>query len=127
MYDGNRVVKMTIKKNIPASVCVADLDCSVCYRRQPAFCVICKRSGYCGKASPLDAPALSVLPPARFVAKGSHNALDSATHSAPAAYAALAENAPAPAPAAPDSSSAILSVTLLVYVDEKSAVDFVPA
>ena len=40
LFDGNWVAKVSLTKDIPASVRVAGFDCRVWYRRQPAFCAI---------------------------------------------------------------------------------------
>ena len=56
LHDGNRVVKVSLTKDVPASVRVAGYDCRVWYRRQPAFCTICKKSGHRSKSCPLDGP-----------------------------------------------------------------------
>ena len=54
LQDGNRVVKMTIANDIPGLVQLAGFDCRVWYRRQPAFCPVCKKSGHRGKSCPLN-------------------------------------------------------------------------
>ena len=54
LFDGNWVAKVSLTKDIPASVRVAGFDCRVWYRRQPAFCAICKKSGHRSRSCPLD-------------------------------------------------------------------------
>ena len=54
LFDGNRVVKMTLTQDVPSSVHVSGYDCRVWYRCQPAFCSVCKKSGHRGKACPLN-------------------------------------------------------------------------
>ena len=43
LHDGNRLIKVTLIKDIPASLHVAGFDCPVWYRRHPAFCSVCKK------------------------------------------------------------------------------------
>ena len=52
LYDGNRVIRMSITKDIPGSVRVAGFDCRVWYRRQPAFRAICRKTRHRGKPCP---------------------------------------------------------------------------
>ena len=54
LFDGNRVVKMTLTKDIPGSVRIAGFECRIWYRHQPAYCVICEKLGHRGKSCPLD-------------------------------------------------------------------------
>ena len=98
LRDGTRVVKMTLTKDVPPVVRVAGFDCRVWYRRQPAYCTICKKSGHRGKGCPLDGLCRRCERPGH-VAKECRNAWASrSTVRRPAAPAA-----PAPA-AAPDAA-----------------------
>ncbi|KAL9988054.1 hypothetical protein ACROYT_G002452 [Oculina patagonica] len=54
LQDGNRVVKLSLTKDVPAMITIAGFECRVWYRRQPAFCVICKKLGHRTKACPMD-------------------------------------------------------------------------
>jgi len=54
IFDGNRVIKITMTKDVPGIVSVAGLECRVWYRRQPAFCAICKKLGHRSKSCPLN-------------------------------------------------------------------------
>ena len=101
LFDGNRLVKMTMTKDIPASVRVAGYDCCVWYRRQPAFCVICKKMGHCGKSCPLDGLCRCCRQPGH-IARECRNAW-SAARAASAAPSSLAASSapPSAAPALP--------------------------
>ena len=94
LLNGNRVVKMSITKDIPGSVRVAGFDCRVWYRRQPAFCTICKKSGHRGKSCPLSGLCRRCRQPGHH-ARECRNAWGSS-------------NAPVP-PVVPMSSSAVAS------------------
>lgn len=54
LLDGNRVIKVSLTKDVPAMVTIAGFECRVWYRRQPAFCVICEKLGHRTKACPMD-------------------------------------------------------------------------
>ena len=54
IFDGNRVIKITLTKDVPGIVSVASFECRVWYRRQPAFCAICKKLGHRSKSCPLN-------------------------------------------------------------------------
>ena len=43
--DGNRVVGIVLKQDVPYFVRIADCNCRVWYARQPVQCVICRESG----------------------------------------------------------------------------------
>ena len=51
--DGNRVIRITLTKDVPGSVSISGYECRVWYRRQPASCAICKKVGHRSKSCPL--------------------------------------------------------------------------
>ena len=51
--DGNRVIRITLTKDVPGSVSISGFECRVWYRRQPASCAICKKVGHRSKSCPL--------------------------------------------------------------------------
>ena len=53
LHDGNRVVRMSLSKDIPSAVYVAGFDCRVWYARQPPQCSICNKSGHRNRDCPL--------------------------------------------------------------------------
>lgn len=42
---GTRMVTMSVLKPIPTELQIANFLCSVCYKGQPPFCLVCKASG----------------------------------------------------------------------------------
>ena len=54
LFDGSRVVKMSLSKDIPPVIRLAGFDCRVWYRRQPLWCPICSAPGHRGKECPLN-------------------------------------------------------------------------
>ena len=54
LRDGNRQLRITLTKDIPGDVRIASFDCRVWYRRQPPYCMICRKIGHRSKACPLD-------------------------------------------------------------------------
>ena len=153
LFDGNRLVKMSLTKDVPSSVRVAGYDCRVWYRRQPASCSICKKVGHRGKSCPLDGLCRRCRQPGH-VARECGNAWGASAAASPssvrAASAATASSAGAPStgfppvsvaapadilpsvavPATPLSQSC-LSVLLpsvaLAPEEEESDMEFVPA
>ena len=89
VFDGNRLVKMTLTKDIPASVRVAGFDCRVWYRHQPAFSSFFKKFGHRGKSCLLDGLSRRCRQPGH-VARECRNAWGTsrATAAAPAISAA---------------------------------------
>ena len=59
LFDGSRVVKMSLGKDIPPVLRVAGFECRIWYRRQPQWCPICRGQGVPSEWR------LSSLPPAR--------------------------------------------------------------
>ena len=53
IHDGNRVIRITLTKDVPGSVSISGYECRVWYRRQPASCAICKKVGHRSKSCPL--------------------------------------------------------------------------
>ena len=152
LFDGNRLVKMTLTKDIPSSVRVAGYDCRVWYRRQPASCSICKKLGHRGKSCPLDGLCRRCRQPGH-VARECCNAWGTSrvgsaaasSSSVPASSAATASSAgsssadvppvsvavPAvvpPSVAMPASpSSVLLPSAALAPEEEESDLEFLPA
>ena len=96
LRDGNRAVRISLSKDIPGVVTIAGFECRVWYRRQPAFCEICKKLGHRSRACPLDGLCRRCHQPGHH-ARSCRNAWAAPR---PAAPAAPAPAAPAP-PAAP--------------------------
>ena len=44
--DGNRVVRIILKQDVPSFVRIADCNCRVWYNRQPVQCAICRETGH---------------------------------------------------------------------------------
>ena len=63
LRDGNRAVRISLSKDIPGVVSIAGFECRVWYRRQPAFCEICKKLGHRSRACPLDGLCRRCLQP----------------------------------------------------------------
>ena len=93
--DGNRTVQMTISKDVPGLVTIAGFECRVWYRRQPAFCAICRKLGHRSKACPLDGLC-------RRCRRPGHHARDCVSAWAPAADAVPDAPRPRPAEASAD-------------------------
>ena len=89
LRDGNRAVRISLSKDIPG------FECRVWYRRQPAFCEICKKLGHRSRACPLDGLCRRCHQPGHH-ARSCRNAWAAPRPAAPAA--------PAP-PAAPVAST----------------------
>lgn len=54
LRDGNRTIRMTITKDVPGLVTIAGCECRVWYRRQPAFCAVCRKLGHRSRGCPLN-------------------------------------------------------------------------
>ena len=54
LFDGSRVVKMSLSKDIPNLIRLAGFDCRIWYRRQPPWCPICSAPCHRGKECPLN-------------------------------------------------------------------------
>ena len=54
IFDGNRVIKASLTKDVPGIVSIAGFECRVWYRRQPASCAICRKLGHRSRACPLN-------------------------------------------------------------------------
>ena len=54
LFDGSRVVKMSLAKDIPPVVCVAGFECHIWYRRQPQWCPFCRAPGHRAKDCPMN-------------------------------------------------------------------------
>ena len=54
IFDGNRVIKASLIKDVPGIVSIAGFECRVWYRRQPASCAICRKLGHRSRACPLN-------------------------------------------------------------------------
>ena len=53
MCDGNRIVCIVLKKDVPYFIFIADCNCYVWYARQPLQYVICCKTGHVGHDCPL--------------------------------------------------------------------------
>ena len=53
LSDGNRLVKMSMSKDILRDVRLAGFNCRVWYRGQPPYCAICRMTGHRSRACPL--------------------------------------------------------------------------
>ena len=62
-FYGNRVIKITMTKDVPGIVSIAAFECHLCYRRQPASSAVCKKLGNRSRSSPLNGLCRPVLPP----------------------------------------------------------------
>ena len=54
LFDGSRVVKMSLSKDIPPVIPLGGFDCRVWYRHQPLWCPVCSAPGHRGKECPLN-------------------------------------------------------------------------
>ena len=52
IFDGNRVIKITMTKDVPGNVSIAAFERHMCYRCQPASCAVCKKLGNRSRSSP---------------------------------------------------------------------------
>ena len=123
IFDGNRLVKMTLTKNTLVSVRVSGFDCRMWYRRQLPFCSICKKSGHRGKSCPLDSLFRRYHQPGH-VARECCNAWGAA-HSAQAAYSS--STATASAAEVPSSDAPLASDAALAYVASSVASSAAPS
>ena len=127
LQDGNRVLKMSLTKDVPTIVRVAGFDCRVWYSRQPTFCVICKKSGHRPKNCSLNGLCRRCRRPGHM-ARECSGAWGGAPAPAPAATAAPAAPAPAAAPPAASDSSAVPPgpAATSVVAGEDSDMDYIP-
>ena len=103
LFDGNRVIKITLTKDVPGIVSIHGRECRVWYRRQPAFCAICKKLGHRSKSCPLNGLCRRCRRPGHH-ARECTNAWIPAAGTAPASRVSAA-NAPGPAPASAAASA----------------------
>ena len=115
--DGNRTIQMTISKDVPGLVTIAGFECRVWYRRQPAFCAICRKLGHRSKACPLNGLC-------RRCRRPGHHARDCTSAWAPAADAV--PGAPRPPHPAEASAEAVAVRVDAVPPRPVPAVDPVP-
>ena len=102
IFDGNRVMKITLTKDVPGIVSVAGFECRVWYRRQPASCVVCKKLGHRTRSCPLNGLCRRCRRPGHH-ARECTNAWVPAAGAAPASRSSAANpSGPAPASAAAD-------------------------
>ena len=101
IYNGTRVVKMTVTDAIPANLRVLRFPCRVYYKDQPMSCYICEKSHRAAECPLLDV-CRRCRQPGHF-AKDCTNVPESAPVAPPPDPAAPppAPAAPPPAPAAP--------------------------
>ena len=103
LFNGSRVIKMSIEKDIPPVVQLAGFECHVWYRRQPQMCPICGAPGHRAKECPYDGKCRWCRQP-RHVARQCRNAWGG-----PAPRPALGAQAP-PAPVAPTGAHPVVDV-----------------
>ena len=128
LFDGNRLVKITLTKDILASVRVAGFDCRVWYRRQLASCSICKKLGHRGKSFPLDGLCRRCRQPGH-VARECQNAWGVARVISAGPFSVPSTSAPSPAVSAPSAevpSSDVPLVSGAVAAVDPSPVPDVP-
>ena len=53
LCNGNRVLKMVLKGNLPYFISICGYQCRVWYRGQPIQCFVCRQSGHRAQACPL--------------------------------------------------------------------------
>ena len=53
LCDGNRVIKMILKKDLPYFLTVFGFECRLWYRDQPIQCFLCREHGHRAQACPL--------------------------------------------------------------------------
>lgn len=53
LSDGNRIIKMSLDKDVPPAVSVSGFECRVWYVRQPPQCSICRNIGHRNRNCPL--------------------------------------------------------------------------
>ena len=124
LRDGNCAVRISLSKDIPGVVVIAGFECRVWYRRQPAFCEICKKLGHRSRACPLDGLCRRCHQPG-------HHARSCRNAWAPPRPAAPAAPAPPAAPVAPTDVSVAdppgAAVASAAADLEMSDEEFVPA
>ena len=125
LFEGNRVVKMTLTKDIASSVRVAGYDCRVWYKRQPASCSICKKLGHRGRSCPLDGLCRRCRQPGH-VARECRNAWGASGGSAAASSSSVPTASAATASSAGGSSSGVPPASAAAPADVSPSVD-VPA
>ena len=54
LFDGSRIVKMSLAKDSPPVLLVAGFECRIWYRRQPQNCPICRAPGHRVKECPFN-------------------------------------------------------------------------
>ena len=98
IFNGTRIVKMTITSPIPANLRVLRFPCRVFYKNQPMSCYICKKSHRAAECPLRDVCRRCRLP--------GHFARDCTNDPAAPPPAPAAPDAPPPAPAASPHASA---------------------
>ena len=99
VFDGNRVIKITLTKDVPGTVSVQGNECRVWYRRQPASCAICRKLGHRSRSCPLNGLC-------RRCRRPGHHARECTSAWSPAAGPALESRGSAANPPGPASASA---------------------
>ena len=94
IFDGNRVIKASLIKDVPGIVSIAGFECRVWYRRQPASCAICRKLGHRSRACPLNGLC-------RRCHRPGHHARACTNAWAPAAPAGAVSSAPVSVPPGP--------------------------
>ena len=110
LYDGSRMVKVTLTKDVPSRVRVAGFDYRVWYRRQPTSCPVCRKPGHRGNACPLNGLC-------RRCAWGPHRAGRDAPSGASVPSSSAASAASRPASAARPAAEAAPPVSHDVEMD----------
>ena len=53
VYNGNRVIKMILQKDLPYFLTVFEFECRLWYREQPIQCFLCREHGHRAQSCPL--------------------------------------------------------------------------
>ena len=140
VHDGNRVIKITLTKDVPGVVSVHGNECRMWYRRQPASLAICRKLGHRSRSCPLNGLCRRCRRPGHH-ARECTNAWSSAAGPAPFRGSAANPSRPASASAAapadpvvppyrPASSDAVPSDPVdasAVQDDEMTDEEYVPS
>lgn len=100
LFDGSRVVKMSLAKDIPPVFRIAGYDCRTWYRRQPQWCPICRTPGHRARECPMNGVCRRCRQPGH-VARECRQAWGGPTPNRPRSRAPASAEPAAPGPTAP--------------------------